>query len=173
MPKKKKKTDKNLFENFEVEPVKENDSETESVSSEDEAVLPEVISDADEDVQPEKEDEPSSEDISLDDIELSADDLLDDVRRSLIEENAEAEEKKKPSLYKGKLLHHPFPHTGKGTFWRHGELRSGEKFPGKVPARRRGHAFAKGSEQTTALSAKQTTGCTLSRPAFDRHPREA
>jgi len=99
MPKKKKKTDKNLFENFEVEPVKENDSETESVSSEAETVLPEVISDIDDEIQPEDADDSFSEDIPLDDVELSADDLLDDVRRSLIEENEDAEENKKPSLW--------------------------------------------------------------------------
>lgn len=99
MPKKKKKTDKNLFENFEVEPIKEKDPETESVSSEAETVLPEVISDVDDEIQPEDADDSFSEDIPLDDVELSADDLLDDVRRSLIEENAEVEENKKPSLW--------------------------------------------------------------------------
>jgi len=99
MAKKKKKTEKDLFENFEVEPVKENESETESVSSKTEADSSEVIPEVDEDVQPEVEDEPSSEDVPLDDMELSADDLLDDVRRSLIEENEVAEESKKPSLW--------------------------------------------------------------------------
>lgn len=102
MPKKKNKNKKNIesSEPNEVESVKENAFETESASSssEIEAVLPEVTPAVD-DAQADKSNEAPDEDIPLDDVELSADDLLDDVRRSLIEENVKTEEAKKPSLW--------------------------------------------------------------------------
>lgn len=99
MSKKKNKKKTEAAEQNEMVSAEENVIEDESVSSEVEAGSSGVIPDVEEAIQPEKEDESPSEDIPLDDIELSADDLLDDVRRSLIEENEDAEESKKPSLW--------------------------------------------------------------------------
>lgn len=99
MSKKKNKKKTEAAEQNEMVSADENVIEDESVSSEVEAGSSGVIPDVEEAIQPEKEDESPSEDIPLDDIELSADDLLDDVRRSLIEENEDAEESKKPSLW--------------------------------------------------------------------------
>ena len=99
MPKKKNQKNIKPSEQNEVESAEENVLETESVSSETKADLPEVVSDSEDGLQPDELDDASGEDVHLDDVELSADDLLDDVRRSLIEENEKAEEIKKPSLW--------------------------------------------------------------------------
>ena len=90
--KKDQKDQDELLEQSEVDAVEETVSETEPVSSESEAAVdisPDEIVDAD-----------SAEvDVELEDDEFSPDDLLDDVRRSLIEENEKAEKEKKPSWW--------------------------------------------------------------------------
>ena len=99
MPKKKNQKNVKPSEQNEVEAAEENVLEIESVSSETETDLHEVVSDVENEHQPDELDDASGEDVHLDEVELSADDLLDDVRRSLIEENEKAEEIKKPSLW--------------------------------------------------------------------------
>lgn len=85
-----------LSEQNEVESVDENVSETESISTEAEADVADMNPDGDAEAviaDEEQEDAPSTED------ELSPDDLLDDVRQSLIEENENIEREKKPSWW--------------------------------------------------------------------------
>ena len=97
MAKKKDKKIEDIFEQTEIEPVEGKAPETEPVSDEVEA----VVSDADiqDDEENSEEAGLASDDDSLEDDEISSESLLDDVRRSLIEENAEIEEEKKPSWW--------------------------------------------------------------------------
>ena len=88
MAKKQSKKDKEeIIEQNEVDSVEEEVSETEAVSSETEA-----------NASDESQDD-AVDDVLLEDDELSPDDLLDDVRRSLIEENEKAEKEKKPKWW--------------------------------------------------------------------------
>ena len=90
--KKDQKDQDELLEQSEVDAVEETVPETEPVSSESEAAV---------DISPDEGvDADSAEvDVELEDDEFSPDDLLDDVRRSLIEENEKAEKEKKPSWW--------------------------------------------------------------------------
>jgi len=95
MAKKKDKKIEDIFENTEIEPVEGKASEAESVLDESDAITSSEIEMQNNDaVDPEETDE------TLDDEEeISADALLDDVRRSLIEEDVRVEEEKKPSWW--------------------------------------------------------------------------
>jgi hypothetical protein len=96
--KKSSKKDEEIIEQSEIEPVDENESEHESDLGETEA------GPSDEDVQSEEESpleqtgEAGDDSESMDD-DISSDDLLDDVRRSLIEENVQVEKEKKPKWW--------------------------------------------------------------------------
>lgn len=95
---KKNKDKEEIPEQNEVQSVEENAVEGESVSSETEAVS------VDADLVAESENESVEMDDVVDDVpqmedEFSPDDLLDDVRQSLIEEDAKAEQEKKPSWW--------------------------------------------------------------------------
>lgn len=95
--KKNKKNEETLDQN-EVELVEDKIPETEPASDEIEAVVVDADPVEDDDTSS-KMDEPVEEvQLEVED-EFSPDDLLDDVRRSLIEENAQIEEEKKPSWW--------------------------------------------------------------------------
>ena len=91
MTKKKDKKIEEIPEQTEIEPVEETTPETESVLDETDAFELEV--------DPQDADPEVVDDTLDDDEEISADALLDDVRRSLIEENARVEDEKKPSWW--------------------------------------------------------------------------
>ena len=85
-----------LSEQSEEKSVEEKASETESVLSESEA----TSDDAGSDVEPDAESiETNNVNDAVEDEEPSSDDLLDDVRQSLIDENAKIEQEKKPSWW--------------------------------------------------------------------------
>lgn len=98
MTKKKNKKSTIKSEQDEVKPVETNAPEPESISDEIEENTSGIQPPADEVMQPEQTDAPEEE-VPSDDDEISSDILLDDVRRSLIEENAKIEEEKKPSFW--------------------------------------------------------------------------
>ena len=123
MAKKKNKKIEDIFEKTEIEPIEGKAPETEPVSEDVEAVESDADLKEDEENSEEagyasddvevvvsdidlQEDEENSgetgqvlDDDSLVDEEISTENLLEDVRRSLIEENIEVEEEKKPSLW--------------------------------------------------------------------------
>ncbi|HSG42624.1 MAG TPA: hypothetical protein VLA72_05665 [Anaerolineales bacterium] len=99
MAKKHSKKDKEeIIEQNEAESVDEVVSETESVSSESEAAAVEVSQNEDDETESTEADD-AVEDVSSEEEVFSPDDLLDDVRRSLIEENERAEKEKKPKWW--------------------------------------------------------------------------
>jgi len=97
MAKKKDKKIDEIFEQTEIEPIEGKAPETESVLDEDEAAVSDADLRDDEENSEEADQTPGND--SFKDDEISAENLLDDVRRSLIEENAEVEEEKKPSWW--------------------------------------------------------------------------
>jgi hypothetical protein len=99
MTKKRSKKNKETPEQNDIEPVENNIPEVEPAMDETDAVVVDTNSSDEDEVQSLDVNE-SSDDVQLDtEDEISPDDLLDDVRRSLIEENARAEEEKKPNWW--------------------------------------------------------------------------
>src|SRR5215212_11179193 len=111
MPKKSRKKNpvKKIFENTDIESVEARAESTDSVQADtkDEAVLPDPVEQESAEEMPEGNEQAlSEEDLPIPDLapesaesdnfpeESSADDLLDDVRRSLMEDETLAEEKK-------------------------------------------------------------------------------
>ena len=107
MPKKNRKKNRvtNIFEKTEIESVEANVRSTEPVEAPEEAILPESILKEESTELPQSEDQPSSIESDLKDTstsdsstsreeEISADELLDDVRQSLIEDETVKDEKK-------------------------------------------------------------------------------
>jgi len=95
MAKKKDKKIDDIFENAEIEPVEGKASETEPVLDESDA-----IASSEADLQNDEAFDLEEVDETLDEEEeISVDALLDDVRRSLIEEDVRVEEEKKPSWW--------------------------------------------------------------------------
>jgi len=95
MAKKKSKTNEEIPDQNEAESVEKDVKETESVLDESEAVLSDEGMQDGGEVQLEQVDE-TAEESQSEEVELSPDELFDDVRRSLIEESAKAEGEKKP-----------------------------------------------------------------------------
>lgn len=109
MPKKSRKKNSipNIFEKTEIESAEAHVESAESVKAEEEAVLPDSIPQEEGTELPESEaqpsstesdpavgDAPTSNEPTSSDEEISADDLLDDVRQSLIEDETVQEDKK-------------------------------------------------------------------------------
>lgn len=96
--KKSNKKEEEIVEQTDVESVEENAPEPEADLAKSDAVPSELGVEAETDIPLDETDEPESENKSDDD-EFSADDLLDDVRQSLIDENIEVEKEKKPKWW--------------------------------------------------------------------------
>ena len=96
MAKKKIKNNEEIPDQKKAESVEKDVQETESVLDETEAILSDESLPEAEDIQQLEQADETVEEVQPEEVELSPDDLFDDVRRSLIEENAKVEEEKKP-----------------------------------------------------------------------------